>query len=566
MRIAQCDIGVMAATWPKTAAWPNNLREHATYLSKYLREALLCIETGTEQPISTPLVKTMIAAMSIILTKIENAPDYSNVMQALITIQNDMKITTETVQTTASTVQRTALASNQAILISQETKATTKEVAEAGKAAAVILKETNSIVKDIQSAPSPKSSYASVLSSSSAPISRPITISTQTPSLIQAQREIIVKITNPSTIENLRAKNPRSLQSHVDRAIEQSKNKHIENIRVVSANQLKSGDLSIKNTNIEETEALKQFADDWSGRIGNGASVRVPTYGIIAHGIRTSSMDMEKFDGIKIELLQDNKPFIPLADIKYIGWLSRSAPTKSASSIIIEFTRPEDANKIIDEGLIWQGEVFQCERYDRQCRLKQCYKCQRYGHIGTQCTAQPACGYCAESHGSKDCPNKTDKESPRKCAVCKGSHEAWNNKCPIRKAELAKVKSAYDTRQQYHFVPVRRGTQSSTAPAPNGTPREEPVVGLAPGYRRPRVNPTLSQSGRESRSVSPHKRQPKRINTGIENRTPEEEENQDVIMVESSQRPQRAVIPSRRALEAISANTQLRPQNYEEEQ
>lgn len=213
-------------------------------------------------------------------------------------------------------------------------------------------------------------------------------------------------------------------RNHVDRAIEQSKNKHIENIRVVSANQLKSGHLSIKTTNVEEAEALKQFADDWSGRIGVGASIRVPTYGIIAHGIRRTSMDTTKLEEVKDELLQDNKPFIPLADIKYIGWLSRSAATKSASSIIVEFTRPEDANKIIDEGLIWQGEVFQCERYDRQCRLKQCYKCQRYGHIGTQCTAQTACGYCAEAHSSKDCPTKVDKESPRKCATCKGPHEA----------------------------------------------------------------------------------------------------------------------------------------------
>jgi hypothetical protein len=55
-------------------------------------------------------------------------------------------------QTTASTVQRTAAASHQAIQISQETKAITKEVAEAGKAAAVILQETNNIAKAIQSA------------------------------------------------------------------------------------------------------------------------------------------------------------------------------------------------------------------------------------------------------------------------------------------------------------------------------------------------------------------------------------------------------------------------------
>jgi hypothetical protein len=70
---------------------------------------------------------------------------------------------------------------------------------------------------------------------------------------------------------------------------------------------------------------------------------------------------MDKFDENRAQILQGNKPFIPQAEIKHIGWLTRNAPTKAASSITIEFTKPEDANKIIDEGLVWQGEVFQCE-------------------------------------------------------------------------------------------------------------------------------------------------------------------------------------------------------------
>ena len=76
------------------------------------------------------------------------------------------------------------------------------------------------------------------------------------------------------------------------------------------------------------------------------------------HGIRTSLIDIEKFDEIKAKLLYNNRPFIPNTDIKYIGWLLRVASTKSASTIIVEFTNPEDANKIIDEGLIWQGKAF----------------------------------------------------------------------------------------------------------------------------------------------------------------------------------------------------------------
>ena len=91
---------------------------------------------------------------------------------------------------------------------------------------------------------------------------------------------------------------------------------------------------------------------------------------------------MAKFEGNRTQTLQDNRPFIPRAEIKHIGWLTRNAPTKTASTITIEFTRPEDANKIIDKGLIWQGEVFECKRYERlefstnkyTCKSSRCYQ------------------------------------------------------------------------------------------------------------------------------------------------------------------------------------------------
>ena len=71
-----------------------------------------------------------------------------------------------------------------------------------------------------------------------------------------------MKIADLSTIESLQAKNPRNLQNHADRAIKQSRNKHIELIRVASANQLKSGGISIKTLNRNEVESLKEFVND----------------------------------------------------------------------------------------------------------------------------------------------------------------------------------------------------------------------------------------------------------------------------------------------------------------
>lgn len=84
---------------------------------------------------------------------------------------------------------------------------------------------------------------------------------------------------------------------------------------------------------------------------------------------------MDKFERNRSQILQDKTPFITRAEIKHIGWLARDANANAASTITIEFTKTEDANKI-NEGLISQGEVFQCERYERQFRVKQCFKCQ----------------------------------------------------------------------------------------------------------------------------------------------------------------------------------------------
>jgi hypothetical protein len=162
-------------------------------------------------------------------------------------------------------------------------------------------------------------------------------------------------------------------------------------------------------------------------------------------------MNTDNFEDTRDTILQDNKPFILTADITYIGWLARKVPNKRMSSVITELTRPEDANKMIDEGLVWQGKVCPCEWYKRQCRLKQCFNCQKYGHIKTQCKATTACGYCAQEHSSRDCPTKADQETPRKFASCRGPHEAWSRECPTRMDEMARITCAYHKMLKMHW-------------------------------------------------------------------------------------------------------------------
>jgi hypothetical protein len=545
----------MTTQWPKETTWPNDPREHATQLSKYLRDALISVENAKHQPVPAELVKISLLGSLSFVMKTQSAPDFRTVLDTLNIIRTEQQATTSDVTQAVgeflgeikgeimATTKLVRESNAKAEEVGQHAKALAKEAVDTSKITMNMVKEIKN--QGVQSQAASPATYAAIAArGTSGPNTNNAQIS-KTPSA-QIQREIIVSIKDPLTIQSLRAMNPRNLKSHIERSIEQSRNEHIVKIKIVSANQLKSGDLSIKTATNSEMRTLREFADDWAPRIGHGCTVRNPTYGILAHGIRTSSMDMSKFEDNKRNILLDNKPFIPSADLKYIGWLTRAAPTKSASTIIIEFTRPEDANKIIDEGLVWQGEVFQCERYERQCRLMQCFNCQHYSHIGTQCKTATTCGYCAQEHRSRDCTTKDDADAPRKCANCHGAHEAWSHQCPTRQGELAKTKAAYNTRQRYHAV-------VSTAETPKIS-----ASNLGPVRRRSTRDFRQSQEEQQGRDPSQPRRGRKRPNMELDNTTHDKENY--ARRDGSNQRPQRAAMPSRKVLEAIEGNRR-RPGN-----
>jgi hypothetical protein len=536
----------MAIPWPSGTDWPLELREHATELTKYLRDTLNCIDRSQGQAVPASHVRTMITGTLTMISKTLRTPDLTTIQDALNIMQTEAKdIAEETanvIETVKMEMRNNAADIKRSIKIGEETKTAAREATERSKMVVDMVKELKDKAPPVRT--QGHMSYAAVAANGVLASGTPDAHRVKAASL-QAQREVIVSIRNPLTISKLRAMNPRNLKSHIERALEQSQNEHIAHVKIMSSNQLKSRDLSLRTATTSETKALRQFADDWVCRVGNGANIRNPTYGVLAHGIRTSTMKMDNFEEIRENILQDNRPFIPLAEIKYVGWLTRNAYSKSASSVIIEFTQPEDANKIIDEGLVWQGELFQCERYERQCRLKQCFKCQKYGHIGTQCKATTACGYCAQEHNSRDCPLKADRTATRKCAACGGAHEAWNQNCRIRKEELARTKAAYATRAQYHPAPevFRPDAQPG---AVTGTLRRT-------GSLRDHVQPSETIT---TRDTSPPGRGQKRTNTGL-TLAPADKENEPPRILRA-QRPQRAANPSRRALEALENNTLIR--------
>ena len=141
--------------------------------------------------------------------------------------------------------------------------------------------------------------------------------------------------------------------------------------------------------------------------------------------------------------------------------------------------------------MVWDGQIHQCQLYDRACRVKQCFRCYNYGHIGTQCNASQVCGYCAEPHESKHCRQKGLEGFAPRCAVCKDAHTAWSNACPARKKELHRVEQAKEVRSIYWHVPLKENTTTRVLAYPRGSnvrseARTPPDPILAqPASRRP---------------------------------------------------------------------------------
>ncbi|KAG0160608.1 hypothetical protein PDIDSM_8138 [Penicillium digitatum] len=172
------------------------------------------------------------------------------------------------------------------------------------------------------------------------------------------------------------------------------------------------------------------------------AHVRKPTWGVVARGIDTKTMllTQESMAGMAKELVRQNSHSWgdTQVEILHLGWLVKPGKRREGS-IIIEFTDPVVANQAITQGTLWQHQVHQTTRFCREGRSKLCLKCQKPGHVHSQCLNEYQCGHCAKQHPTWECAKQGDVEV--KCANCGGGHRPTSDAC------------------EYHYLPVPTGTR-----------------------------------------------------------------------------------------------------------
>jgi hypothetical protein len=366
----------MAPRWPQVNNGPEHINKHATYLREACNQ-LQAADKGRTNQIPWNIVQPYIASTIVLINKVLQQPSLNEILQQI----QDAAKSIQNIQRDITVVKGSVGASTTPLNAANFTgvKTTTTSWAQV---------DAQAKGSTFPPPPTQQGTHAS---------------RTQTTVTAYKDRVVTVKLKDHGIIQRYRTQSAARIRQQVQTSI--CDNTATKLVKIVAAYQLKSGDIQIFASTTAEATQLKKNKG-WLQGLGEHAELIVPTYGVIVHGVSTNSINIKDQKAIIQQMLADNYTVIPHAGISYIRWLTKEATLKRASSIVVEFTDPEMANAIIYAGMIWNGQIHQCQLYDRACRVVQCFRCYHYSHIGTQCNASQTCGYCADLHGTKHCRQK----------------------------------------------------------------------------------------------------------------------------------------------------------------
>ena len=206
--------------------------------------------------------------------------------------------------------------------------------------------------------------------------------------------------------------------------------------------------LKIHCDNEDGAQQLQKI--DWEKAIAPGVTLASQEYGVVLHGVPINVLDARTASQQDMqELIQKTNNKIEVRRVAPLMKKPRN-PCAPTQSIVIFTSSPKEANAVLTSGICLErmneethekeGRTYDTERYNPQHRIKQCFKCQAYGHKAEACTRTTTCRRCAEEHETRTCTVEFIK-----CTHCNGDHPAWHHSCPRRQKEHEKLKALIDT-------------------------------------------------------------------------------------------------------------------------
>jgi hypothetical protein len=117
--------------------------------------------------------------------------------------------------------------------------------------------------------------------------------------------------------------------------------------------------------------------------------------------------------------------------ITRVIWSKRAKiiSSKKYFSLIMKIYSAATINRLIKKNLLNEYSHHICKYFDKNCRSKQCFNCQRYKHIEKSYKYEQRCAICAKLHNDNTCTTSIEKW---KYVNCDENHFVWSFQCKIK--------------------------------------------------------------------------------------------------------------------------------------
>ena len=136
-------------------------------------------------------------------------------------------------------------------------------------------------------------------------------------------------------------------------------------------------------------------------------------------------------DEIKAELLNNNA--MNVSKTTQITRRATGQPTK-VIRVITDSNNHVSAAQKHSVKIGWQ--LYRCEASPEPAHVRQCFKCQQFGHSDKECRNAIRCLHCSQEHCVKEC---TVQKENAKCSNCGGAHATVYRGCPAYQQKLTKA-------------------------------------------------------------------------------------------------------------------------------